>query len=140
MAHRHGSAAQRIKPSFARFSLSCACFVFQKVRRGWLCSREERKRTSGFRTSLVPDHFNMDAKPSHGGKWKLMGSDEKKAAVDEEMKRMNRLPSNSSYKSHRLRVLNKVLQLMSTQSLVSVSQRTPSQEEELELLFASLSL
>ncbi|KAK4781395.1 hypothetical protein SAY86_015497 [Trapa natans] len=104
-----------------------------KVRRGWLCSREERKRTGGFRTSLVPDHFNMDAKPSHGGKWKLMGSDEKKAAVDEEMKRMNRLPSNSSYKSHRLRVLNKVLQLMSTQ-------RTPSQEEELELLFASLSL
>ncbi|PKI65632.1 hypothetical protein CRG98_013927 [Punica granatum] len=80
----------------------------------------------------VTDH-TMDNKLSYGDKWRQMGYDEKKAAVDEEMKRMNRLPANSSYAAHRLRVLNKVLQLMSIQ-------RTVSQEEELELLFASLSL
>ncbi|XP_030551025.1 uncharacterized protein LOC115755683 [Rhodamnia argentea] len=65
--------------------------------------------------------------------WNQLGFDEKKAAVDKEMKRMNQLPANSSYATHRLKVLNKVLQLMTIQ-------RTTSQDEELELLFASLSL
>ncbi|GAV85362.1 hypothetical protein CFOL_v3_28800, partial [Cephalotus follicularis] len=67
------------------------------------------------------------------GRWKQMGCEEKKAAVHEEMNRMNKLPSNSSYATHRLRVLNKILQLMSIQ-------RTASQDEELELLFSGLSL
>lgn len=58
---------------------------------------------------------------------------DKKAAVDEERKRMNQLPANSAYATHRLKVLNKVLQLLSIQ-------RTTSQEDELELLFASLSI
>lgn len=40
---------------------------------------------------------------------------DKKAAVDEEMKRMNQLPANSAYATHRLKVLNKVLQLLSIQ-------------------------
>ncbi|XP_010278393.1 PREDICTED: uncharacterized protein LOC104612616 [Nelumbo nucifera] len=66
-------------------------------------------------------------------RWKQMGCEEKKAAVHAEMKRVNQLPANSSYATHRLRVLNKVLQLMSIQ-------RTRSQDEELELLFAGLSL
>ncbi|KAL4390570.1 hypothetical protein AHAS_Ahas03G0158300 [Arachis hypogaea] len=57
----------------------------------------------------------------------------KQAAVDEEMKRMSQLPANSTYVVHRRRVLNKILQLMTMQ-------RTVSQEEELELLFAGLSL
>ncbi|EOY12800.1 hypothetical protein QQP08_021235 [Theobroma cacao] len=65
--------------------------------------------------------------------WKPMGYEEKSAAVHEEMKRMNRLPATSTYVTHRLRVLNKILQLLSIQ-------RTASQEEELELLFAGLSL
>ncbi|CAA2990469.1 uncharacterized protein LOC111394756 [Olea europaea var. sylvestris] len=60
-----------------------------------------------------------------------MGNEEKKTAVNEEMKRLNRLPANSSYASHRLRVLNKILQLLSVQ-------RNTSQDEELELLFAGL--
>ncbi|XP_059662596.1 uncharacterized protein LOC132308517 [Cornus florida] len=64
---------------------------------------------------------------------KQMGCEEKKAAVHDEMKRMNRLPANSTYATHRLRVLNKILQLLSIQ-------RTTSQDEELELLFAGLSL
>ncbi|XP_022717975.1 uncharacterized protein LOC111276497 [Durio zibethinus] len=64
---------------------------------------------------------------------KQMGYEEKTAAVHEEMKRMNRLPATSTYVTHRLRVLNKILQLLSIQ-------RTASQEEELELLFAGLSL
>lgn len=65
--------------------------------------------------------------------WRQTVSEEKKAAVHEEMKRMNQLPSNSTYATHRLRVLNKVLHLLSIQ-------RTTSQDEELELLFAGLSL
>ncbi|KAF8413966.1 hypothetical protein HHK36_001963 [Tetracentron sinense] len=62
-----------------------------------------------------------------------MGCEEKRAAVNADMKRVNQLPANSNYAMHRLRVLNKVLQLMSIQ-------RTLSQDEELELLFAGLSL
>ncbi|XP_019449138.1 PREDICTED: uncharacterized protein LOC109351904 [Lupinus angustifolius] len=59
--------------------------------------------------------------------------EKKQAAVHEEMKRMRRLPRNSTYTVHRMRVLNKTLQLM-------LSQRTESQENELELLLAGLSL
>ncbi|KAJ4839972.1 hypothetical protein Tsubulata_033645 [Turnera subulata] len=66
-------------------------------------------------------------------RWKQMGSEEKKAAVEEEMRKMTLLPPNSTYASHRLRVLNKILQLMATK-------RTVSQDEELELLFAGLHL
>ncbi|XP_020417482.1 uncharacterized protein LOC18781517 isoform X2 [Prunus persica] len=65
--------------------------------------------------------------------WKKMGPVEKEASVHEEMKRMQKLPANSTYVTHRLRVLNKILQLLSIQ-------RTASQERELELLFAGLSL
>ncbi|KAM7498755.1 hypothetical protein LguiA_023169 [Lonicera macranthoides] len=59
--------------------------------------------------------------------------EKKKAAVHEEMMRMNKLPPNSTYATHRLRVLNKILQLLSIP-------RTTSQDEELELLFAGLSI
>ncbi|XP_062015635.1 uncharacterized protein LOC133732163 [Rosa rugosa] len=64
---------------------------------------------------------------------KQMGPAEKEASVHEEVKRMQRLPAHSSYVTHRLRVLNKILQLLSIQ-------RTTSQDRELELLFAGLSL
>ncbi|MBA0668415.1 hypothetical protein Goklo_001334 [Gossypium klotzschianum] len=47
--------------------------------------------------------------------WKQMGYEEKTVAVHEEMKRMNRLPATSSYVTHRMRVLNKILQLLSIQ-------------------------
>lgn len=46
---------------------------------------------------------------------KQIQNEEKKAVVHEEMKRMNQLPPNSTYATHRLRVLNKILQLMSIQ-------------------------
>lgn len=49
--------------------------------------------------------------------WKPLGFDEKQAAVHKEMKRMNQLPANSTYATHRLKVLNKVLQLMTIQVL-----------------------
>ncbi|KAG4968148.1 hypothetical protein JHK87_033799 [Glycine soja] len=64
---------------------------------------------------------------------KQVWCEEKQASVHEEIKRMNQLPANSSYVTHRLKVLNKILQLMSVQ-------RTVSREQELELLFAGLSL
>ncbi|XP_018851619.1 uncharacterized protein LOC109013851 [Juglans regia] len=89
------------------------------------------------------DHFwgscavdqTMDSRVSTQPKYQLkqMGYQEKKAAVEGEMNRMNRLPANSSYAVHRIRVLNKILQLLSIQ-------RTASQDEELELLFSGLSL
>ena len=47
--------------------------------------------------------------------WKQMGPAEQEASVHEEVKRMQRLPANSSYVTHRLRVLNKILQLLSIQ-------------------------
>ncbi|KAL9232417.1 hypothetical protein vseg_007531 [Gypsophila vaccaria] len=65
--------------------------------------------------------------------WNQMAEDKKKVAVHEEMNRMQQLPVNSSYATHRIRVLNKILKLMSIQ-------RSASQDEELELLFAGLSL
>ncbi|WOL12973.1 hypothetical protein Cni_G21742 [Canna indica] len=63
----------------------------------------------------------------------VTGCDEKRTAVEAEIARVNRLPSNSSYAVHRMRVLNKLLNLLTIQ-------RSVSQDEELELLFASLSL
>lgn len=66
-------------------------------------------------------------------RWKQMGYEEKKAAVQEDIKLIQQLPFNSRYATQRLRVLNKILQLMSIQ-------RSASEEEELELLFAGLSI
>ncbi|XP_076939439.1 uncharacterized protein LOC143608167 [Bidens hawaiensis] len=64
---------------------------------------------------------------------KTGGNEEKKAAVHEEIKKVNQLPAQSTYAAHRIKVLNKILQLLSVQ-------RTVSQDEELELLFAGLSI
>ncbi|KAK7311033.1 hypothetical protein RJT34_08899 [Clitoria ternatea] len=64
---------------------------------------------------------------------KPMWCEKKQSAVHEEIRRMSQLPANSTYVTHRLKVLNKILQLMSIQ-------RTVTQEEELEQLFAGLSL
>lgn len=47
--------------------------------------------------------------------WKQMGPAEKEASVHEEVKRLQKLPTNSTYVTHRLRVLNKILQLLSIQ-------------------------
>ncbi|KAK1360036.1 Translation initiation factor IF-2 like [Heracleum sosnowskyi] len=78
------------------------------------------------RVSVVLWEWNNDG-------YKQLGFEEKKAAVNEEMRRLNQLPSNSTYVVHRSRVLSKIMQLLS-------AQRTKSQDEELELLFAGLSL
>ncbi|CAA7394677.1 unnamed protein product [Spirodela intermedia] len=58
---------------------------------------------------------------------------QRRAAVHAELERVNQLPANSSYAVHRMKVLNKLLHLMSIK-------RTTTQDEELELLFAGLSL
>ncbi|KAK2984712.1 hypothetical protein RJ640_004537, partial [Escallonia rubra] len=50
-----------------------------------------------------------------GNAWKPKGCEEKQAVVHEEMRRMNNLPANSTYATHRLRVLNKILQLLAIQ-------------------------
>ncbi|KAG4385696.1 hypothetical protein GLYMA_12G147500v4 [Glycine max] len=49
---------------------------------------------------------------------KQVWCEEKQASVHEEIKRMNQLPANSSYVTHRLKVLNKILQLMSVQNCI----------------------
>ncbi|RLN16863.1 uncharacterized protein C2845_PM02G08430 [Panicum miliaceum] len=58
---------------------------------------------------------------------------DREAAVDSEIARVNKLPAHSSYAIHRMKVLNKLRHLLSIK-------RTTSQDEELELLFASLSI
>ncbi|MBA0769239.1 hypothetical protein Gotri_017989 [Gossypium trilobum] len=65
--------------------------------------------------------------------WKQMGYEEKTITVREEMKILNQLPTTNSYVTHRMCVLNKILQLLSIQIIAL-------QEEELELLFGGLSL
>ncbi|KAJ3674925.1 hypothetical protein LUZ60_005541 [Juncus effusus] len=60
--------------------------------------------------------------------------EKKRGAVDAEMARVSGLPVNSSYAIHRIKVLKKLLHLM------SIERRSMSQDEELELLFASLSI
>ncbi|XP_020085652.1 uncharacterized protein LOC109708357 [Ananas comosus] len=72
-------------------------------------------------------------KPKNLSRWAKTQNEDKRAAVHDEIARVNQLPSNSSYAVHRMRVLNKLLQLMSIQ-------RTVAQDEELELLFASLNI
>lgn len=47
--------------------------------------------------------------------WKQMGHEGATVAVHEEMKRVQQFPSNSTYATHRLRILNKILQLLSIQ-------------------------
>ncbi|CAN7048547.1 unnamed protein product [Brassica oleracea var. botrytis] len=68
-----------------------------------------------------------------GERWNQMGCEEKSSVIQEEIKRVSKLPSNSVYAVHRLKVLNKINELLSVQ-------RTLSQEKELELLFTQLSL
>ncbi|NP_001288544.1 uncharacterized protein [Zea mays] len=58
---------------------------------------------------------------------------DREAAIDAEIVRVNDLPAHSSYAIHRMKVLNKLRHLLSIK-------RTTSQDEELELLFASLSI
>lgn len=59
----------------------------------------------------------MDGKASTQLKdsWKKMGEEDRKAAVDNELKRMKQLPANSSYVIHRVRILNKIIELISLQ-------------------------
>ncbi|VFQ84717.1 unnamed protein product [Cuscuta campestris] len=61
------------------------------------------------------------------------GAEKMEAAIMEELFKLRGLPQYSSYVIHRLRVLNKILQLLSIQ-------RTKTQDEELESLFAGLSI
>ncbi|KAI8008585.1 hypothetical protein LOK49_LG07G03199 [Camellia lanceoleosa] len=68
----------------------------------------------GSNSHIQPKEHTASPQATDG--WKKMGCEEKKAAVHEEMKRMNKLPANSTYATHRLRVLNKILQLLSIQS------------------------
>lgn len=51
----------------------------------------------------------------------LLDFEAKKGAVHDEMNRMKQLPTNSTYVSHRLRVLHKILQLMSAQVCANTS-------------------
>lgn len=60
---------------------------------------------------------SISSPPVVRDKWSQMGSAEKKAIIDEEVRRMSQLPPNSSYAMHRLRVLKKIQELMSIQVL-----------------------
>ncbi|KAG5551208.1 hypothetical protein RHGRI_009587 [Rhododendron griersonianum] len=75
----------------------------------------------GSKTLNQPKASLTSPQAKDGGKKSVDKKADKKAAVDEEMKRMNKLPANSAYATHRLRVLNKVLQLLSIQEPVNDS-------------------
>ncbi|KAG6522183.1 hypothetical protein ZIOFF_019320 [Zingiber officinale] len=68
------------------------------------------------RTSNNPDHGKNGLGNTYGTTIRnVAGLEEKKAAVQAEISRVNRLPSNSSYAVHRMRVLKKLLHLFSIQ-------------------------
>lgn len=96
---------------FSTLSTVVSCFVLLFRRSSW-----EVDPWDHFRGSVALDQ-TMDSRVSTQPKnqQKQMGYEEKNAAVHEEMKRMKRLPVNSTYATHRLRVLNKILQLISIQ-------------------------
>ncbi|KAL8167340.1 hypothetical protein V2J09_008839 [Rumex salicifolius] len=81
----------------------------------------------------------MDVEFSDCNKTKVHGENqsketsgkEKKAAIKEELIKMLQLPATSAYAIHRRRVLNKIMHLISIQ-------RSASEDEELELLFAQM--
>eukprot|EP01018_Ginkgo_biloba_P026928 Gb_14331 [translate_table: standard] len=52
--------------------------------------------------------------PQASEQWKQMGEVEKTASVQAEINRMQQLPAVSTYAMHRIRVLSKVLQLLTT--------------------------
>lgn len=62
--------------------------------------------------NLIKEGINGHSRTSE--QWKQIGDAEKKVVVNSEIKRMKELPGNSTYATHRLRVLNKALQLMSS--------------------------
>lgn len=68
----------------------------------------------------------MEVKASVSPKtnWKQMGHEEATVAVNEEMRRVQKLPSNSTYATHRLRVLNKIMQLLSIQVCIMKLQQS----------------
>lgn len=71
--------------------------------------------------------------------WKQMGHEETTVAVHQEMKRVQQLPSNSAYATHRFRVLNKILQLLSIQVCIIKLQFAVSIsviQEEIDILVA----
>ncbi|KAH9289346.1 hypothetical protein KI387_033463, partial [Taxus chinensis] len=63
--------------------------------------------------NLTKEGLNSNSRVNE--QWKQMGDAEKKAVVNSEIKRVKELPRNSTYSTHRLRVLNKVLELISNQ-------------------------
>lgn len=88
------------------------------------------RKTSCYVDEMMEDR-DSSSQPSN--QYSHVWCKQKQAEVHEEVKRMSQLPTQSNYVTHRLRVLNKILQLMSIQ-------RDASQDRELELLFAGLSL
>ncbi|XP_062211720.1 uncharacterized protein LOC133912817 isoform X1 [Phragmites australis] len=83
-------------------------------------------------TTTLPTTPSSTAADSASKQNELKNGD-KDAAIDAEIARLNKLPAHSSYAIHRMKVLNKLRHLMSIK-------RSTSQDEELELLFASLSI
>lgn len=69
------------------------------------------------------DVLGHDMEKSEGTRLRSnsVNNKEKNAAVHAEIERVSRLPSNSSYAVHRMRVLNKILNLISVQVSMKVN-------------------
>lgn len=71
-----------------------------------------------FNPSSAPNHNKQVSSSGNNDGCKQLGFEEKKAAINEEMGKLNQLPSNSTYVVHRSRVLRKIMQLLSIQVLL----------------------
>ncbi|CAF1959196.1 unnamed protein product [Brassica oleracea] len=65
-----------------------------------------------------------------GERWNQMGCEEKSSVIQEEIKRVSKLPSNSVYAVHRLKVLNKINELLSVQNITSKNHQDDGLEKE----------
>ena len=74
--------------------------------------------------SKPPSNNNSRDLPPGFDKPKDLDDDQKKTAVHAELNRMSLLPSNSSYAIHRMKVLNKLLHLLSIKVIQGTIRQT----------------
>ena len=89
------------------FGLTSVCSVFFQL-------MDSQRHIGGDKTMDVTN-TGLKSYSRVSDQWKQMEDGDKKVTINAEMDRMKELPGNSNYATHRIRVLNKVLQLMSKQ-------------------------
>ncbi|KAL4447319.1 hypothetical protein ABPG77_007352 [Micractinium sp. CCAP 211/92] len=105
--------------------------------------RKERRRTSGkasiARTAPLKVPLRREASPI-GPVWRRIAGElteaEQRRAVEQALEVFRQLPPSSSYAQHRIRVLEKVLQLLDKAS----DKRSSDEQDELQQLLSQLKI